>query len=88
MKNCNVIKKVIDQSMPTLTSLINTALLSDFSLSLGNVFGELFDLVHSFHVSATTLMEESIYLPIGNFYFIAKDCQMNETFSYKNFKKL
>ena len=88
MESCNVIKNAIDESIPTLTSLISSASLSDFLLSVGKDFRELFDLVHSFYMSATTLLEEIIYLPIGNFYFMGKDFQMNETFSCKNFKKL
>ena len=88
MESCNVIKEVIDESMPTLTSLISTASLSDLSLTVVKDFRELFDLVHTFYMAATTTIEESIYVPIGNFYFIAKDFQMNETLSCKNFKQL
>ena len=87
-ESCNVIKEVLCESMPTLTSLINTASLSDLPLSVVMKFRELFALVHTFYMTATTMMEESIYLPVGNFYFIAKDFQMNETFSCKNFKQL
>ena len=87
-ESCNVIKEVLCESMPTLTSVINTASLSDLPLSVVMKFRELFALVHTFYMTATTMMEESIYLPIGNFYFIAKDFQMNETFSCKNFKQL
>ena len=88
MERCNVIKEVIDESMPTLTSLISTASLSDLSLTVVKDFRELFDLVHTFYMAATTMIEESIYVPTGNFYFIAKDFQMNETLSCKNFKQL
>ena len=88
MESCNVIKEVIDESMPTLTSLISATSLSEFSLSEVTDFSELFESVNTLYVTATTMMEESIYLPIGNFYFIGKDFQMNETLSCKNFKKL
>ena len=87
-ESCNVIKEVLCESMPTLTSLINTASLSDLPLSVVMKFRELFALVHTFYMTATIMIEESIYLPVGNFYFIAKDFQMNETFSCKNFKQL
>ena len=48
MESCNVIKEVIDESMPTLTSLISTALLSDLLLTVVKDFRELFDLVYTY----------------------------------------